>query len=57
MRMIQSGRFYLVQTSLNGEAALRVTLINPMTTGDHLRELLQALRSTGKDVLSTLTLK
>lgn len=53
-RLAHSGKFYLVQTSLNGEAALRVTLINPLTTRAHLRQLLESLRETGEAVLQTL---
>ena len=47
-RLIESGRFYIVQTNLNGCGALRVTIINPLTTTDDLDELLVAIRDLGK---------
>lgn len=47
-RLIRSGEFYVVQTTLDGRAALRTTVMNPLTTRDDLRELLDALRSVGE---------
>jgi L-2,4-diaminobutyrate decarboxylase len=47
-RLIKSGEFYLVQTTLEGMAALRVTIINPLTRPEHLDALLDALRYHGK---------
>jgi L-2,4-diaminobutyrate decarboxylase len=44
-RLVASGHFYLVQTRLRGRLYLRTTLINPTTRLDHLRELLDAIRS------------
>src|SRR4029079_4004039 len=49
-RIIESGKFYLVQANLNGGAALRVTLINPLTTEEDLRELVQEIRRQGEDL-------
>lgn len=49
--VIQSGEFYLVPTTKDGIAALRVTLINPLTTVDHLRKLMDVLRRTGERLL------
>ena len=51
-KVIESGEFYLVATRLNGTEALRVTLINPLTTGTHLDHLLDALRQAGRECLS-----
>ena len=51
-KTIESGEFYLVATNLNGTDALRVTIINPLTTADHLDRLLQTLRRIGREVLS-----
>lgn len=51
-RVIRSGEFYLVPTSKDGVGALRVTLINPLTTGDHLDALLATLRDVGERVLA-----
>ena len=43
-RLMESGQSYIVQTTLNGIGALRVTIINPLTTEDDLRELLTQIR-------------
>lgn len=50
-QVIESGEFYLVATNLNGVDALRVTLINPLTTATHLDRLLQTLRNFGGKLL------
>jgi L-2,4-diaminobutyrate decarboxylase len=47
-RLIESGQFYLVATNIDGVGALRTTLINPLTTPDHLDQLLDAIRVWGK---------
>jgi L-2,4-diaminobutyrate decarboxylase len=49
--VVQSGEYYVVPTMFNGVAALRVTLINPLTTADHLDNLLETLRRTGRQIL------
>ena len=49
--VIESGEFYLVPTAHGGIAALRCTLINPLTTAAHLDLLLEALRSRGREIL------
>lgn len=46
-QLIESGRFYIVPTSKDGIAALRVTVINPLTTEADLTELLTAIREAG----------
>lgn len=51
-RVIESGEFYLVATNLDGTEALRVTLINPLTTAEHLDQLLETLRCVGREILS-----
>jgi L-2,4-diaminobutyrate decarboxylase len=43
-KIIQSGEFYLVQTTIEGQPALRVTVMNPLTEEGHLDELLKAIR-------------
>lgn len=49
--VIQSGDFYLVQTRLDDRSYLRTTIINPLTTLDHLRALLDCLREHGQRLL------
>ena len=43
-RIVESGEFYIVSTKLDGVGALRVTIINPLTTAEHLDELLETIR-------------
>jgi L-2,4-diaminobutyrate decarboxylase len=49
-RIVHSGEFYLVQTTIDGQPALRVCLMNPLTDEGHLRDLLGAIRRTGKQI-------
>ena len=42
--VIESGEFYLVQSRLGGRPVLRATMMNPLTTENDLRELLDCLR-------------
>lgn len=49
-RLIESGEFYIVQTNLDGAGALRVTIINPLTTPADLEDLLDAIRRAGDPV-------
>jgi L-2,4-diaminobutyrate decarboxylase len=49
--VIESGEFYLVPTTHGGIAALRCTLINPLTTAAHLDLLLESLRKRGREIL------
>ena len=53
-RLIESGEFYIVSTKIDGVGALRVTIINPLTTADHLDLLLDTLRSTGRQLLAEM---
>lgn len=50
-RLIESGQFYIVSTNINGVGALRTTIINPLTTPDHLDALLDALRRIGSEMI------
>lgn len=50
-RLIESGEFYIVSTNIDRVGALRVTIINPLTTPDHLDQLLDALRQHGRRLL------
>jgi L-2,4-diaminobutyrate decarboxylase len=47
-RLIESGEFYITQTNLHGAGALRVTIINPLTTEEDLARLLEAIRRIGR---------
>ncbi len=42
-KLLQDGRFYIVQTTLNGQLWLRVSLMNSFTTDAQLGELLDAV--------------
>jgi L-2,4-diaminobutyrate decarboxylase len=50
-RVIESGEFYIVSTRLDGIGALRATIINPLTTPDHLDQLLDTLRRRGRELV------
>lgn len=50
-RLIESGRFYIVQTTLNGTGALRVSVMNPLTNESHLDGLLDAIRQLAKEII------
>jgi L-2,4-diaminobutyrate decarboxylase len=43
--LIENGKFYVVQTNLNGDWYLRCTVINPLTDKEHLKNLLAEIRS------------
>jgi L-2,4-diaminobutyrate decarboxylase len=42
--VVESGEFYLVQSRIDGRPVLRTTMMNPLTTEDDLRNLLDCLR-------------
>lgn len=42
-QLTAEGRFYIVQTVLNGDTYLRVTLLNPKTTVNHVMNLLEEI--------------
>ena len=50
-KIIESGQFYIVSTKINGGGALRTTIINPLTTSEHLDRLLDALREAGDELV------
>jgi L-2,4-diaminobutyrate decarboxylase len=50
-QVVESGRFYLTQTRLDGRCVLRTTLINPLTTSDDLAALVDCLREFGRGLL------
>ncbi len=49
--VIESGEFYLVQSRLDGRTILRTTMMNPLTTEDDLRGLLDCIRSAARTLL------
>lgn len=51
-RVVKSGDYYLVQIRLDGRDYLRATIINPLTTLDHLRGLLDGLREHGRKLMA-----
>jgi L-2,4-diaminobutyrate decarboxylase len=46
--VIESGEYYLVQSRIDGHHVLRTTMMNPLTTEEDLRGLLECLRRFGK---------
>ncbi len=46
-KIIESGAFYIVQTELEGRLYLRITIINPVTGIEHLKELLGIVLKLG----------
>ncbi len=52
-RIIESGEFYIVSTKIEGQVALRTTIINPLTTPEHLDQLLDSLRRHGQALLQS----
>ena len=52
-RIIESGDFYIVPFKRDGIGALRVTIINPLTTPAHLDGLMDALRRHGRELLES----
>ena len=51
-RLIESGEFYIVPAKPGGVGALRVSIMNPLTTTEHLDQLLEALRRHGRELLA-----
>ena len=51
-RLISEGTFYIVLAELNGKVWIRITIINPCTSEDTLKDLLSAISTTGEEILS-----
>jgi L-2,4-diaminobutyrate decarboxylase len=51
-RLIESGKFYVVSTNLDGVGAVRVAVMNPLTREADLDELLDSLRQEGRRLLA-----
>jgi L-2,4-diaminobutyrate decarboxylase len=56
-RLIESGEFYIVPFVRDGVGALRMTIINPLTTAAHLDQLMEALRRHGRQLLQSHSAK
>jgi len=48
-KILREGEFYIVQTTLRGKTYLRTTLMNPFTTIEHLKALLDRIECGTKD--------
>jgi L-2,4-diaminobutyrate decarboxylase len=47
LKLVERGDFYIVQTNIRGEVFLRVSIMNPLTTIEHLQELLMEIEELG----------
>ncbi|HEX4413245.1 MAG TPA: pyridoxal-dependent decarboxylase [Lacipirellulaceae bacterium] len=54
-RVIESGEFYLVGSRIDGRPVLRTTIMNPLTTPDDMRALINCLRRQGAELLAEKT--
>lgn len=52
-QLIESGQFYIVQTTLDGIGALRVTVMNPLTENSDFDQLLNTIRNIAQTILKT----
>jgi L-2,4-diaminobutyrate decarboxylase len=50
-KVIESGESYIVSTRIDGVGALRATIINPLTTPDHLDQLMDTIRANAKRLI------
>ena len=53
-QLIESGEFYIVQTTIRGEIFLRTTLLNPRTTIAHIQSLIARLEQLAMELKLTL---
>lgn len=51
-RVIESGEYYLVQSKIGDRPVLRTTIMNPLTTPDDMRGLMDCLRKFGAELLA-----
>ncbi|MFN8344804.1 MAG: pyridoxal-dependent decarboxylase [Spirosomataceae bacterium] len=49
-KLLEEGRFYIVQTTLRDKLYLRVSLMNPLTTPEDLRALLAEIEKIAEDI-------
>lgn len=50
--ILEDGRFYIVQTTLEGKNYLRVTLMNPFTTKNDIKNILDYIKMLGKAMIT-----
>ena len=55
--LFQKGEFYIVQTQLNNDHFLRVSLMNPQTSINDLKDLINEIRDIGKSILEKMNSK
>jgi L-2,4-diaminobutyrate decarboxylase len=53
-RIVESGEYYIVSTKLDGIGAMRVTIINPLTTPAHLDDLLDTIRRAAAPLIAAM---
>ncbi|WP_394750586.1 pyridoxal phosphate-dependent decarboxylase family protein [Spongiimicrobium salis] len=53
-QLLDDGEFYIVQTKLRGTHYLRITIMNPFTTEDHLQKLLERIKKIAAQITSTI---
>jgi glutamate/tyrosine decarboxylase-like PLP-dependent enzyme len=51
LKLVERGDFYIVQTIIRGEVYLRVSIMNPLTTIEHLKELLSDIEEVGYNAI------
>jgi len=51
-KIIKEGSFYIVQTELDGKLWIRVTIINPVTSEDDLKELIRKIIELGTEIIN-----
>jgi L-2,4-diaminobutyrate decarboxylase len=50
-KLIERGDFYIVQTSIRGDIYLRISIMNPLTTIAHLKELMTEIEAIGLSLI------
>ena len=51
-KIVMEGSFYIVQTELDGKIWIRLTIINPVTSEDDLKDLLLKIKKIGNSEIS-----